>query len=306
MRNITLLLVTFFLTLGISCSEKTSAKGSNIKAEKIIDMINDGENVMISGGSIIGKLDFTTIKNKSIETIGLERAYIDVSITFINCTFTEKVISTKKGKDKSSVSYFSKNLSFLNCDFKEEVKFDQSIFIGTVSFNQSKFEKAATFQAASFRAANNYFMEVTFNNKALFNSLHVLGNINFMKSNFVDVFSLQKSFINGKALFGASTFNAYADFSASRFMDLFDCKYSKFKGKAVFSFSVFFDNLKLADAEFTGNLEINQATFYEELQFKNAKLSENTKISNSFFHKQSSSELIEIQSYLSDNLYYIN
>jgi copper chaperone CopZ len=306
MNKIQSSILIFLSILSFNCNNNSELKASIIKSEQIIEAINKGKFIEIKDATIKGVLDFTSVKNQIEEIPGIQRAYIDVPLSFINCIFEEKVIAFSKSENTSTLSFFSKGVSFINCKFNDEVNFDQAVINGIINTNQSSFAKECFFQGASFRSANNYFMEVTFQSKAMFSQLHVLGNINFMRSEFYKEFSLKNSFVQGKTLIGAAKFKAYADFSSSRYIDFIDFKYSKFEQKTDFSFSVFHDHLKLDDAEFLGELSIEKASFYEELQFLNTRFSEKTMIKHCYFHQQSITDLQSIQNYLSENFYFIN
>lgn len=101
-----------------------------IEAKKIIEKLNNGEDIKYENIIIEGDLDFTQVDKKEKEREFFYRTHIDSIIIFINCKFTGKVIAYKVINDET----------FCSTEFSKAVSFQGSVFKKGVILNLVKFK----------------------------------------------------------------------------------------------------------------------------------------------------------------------
>src|SRR6056297_805925 len=102
-----------------------------IDPEKIIQSINNGEEVTYDNAVIKGDLDFSNLKNKKqVKEGGLfdggndkYEYYVDVPVKFNNCHFKGKIVGyiSERSSNDLHVVMFEDDAIFTNCSFEEEV-----------------------------------------------------------------------------------------------------------------------------------------------------------------------------------------
>lgn len=259
------------------CKMDNTADKSTINADKIIEIIKSGKNETFVNKTITGNLDFTQITNNSnLESKGNFRTWIDASLTFINCTFKDSIIASRRrmfGKQMVNVFVtFNKNLSFVNCEFHREINFNETVFDGLTSFSACTFYKTAFFEGAFFRHKNNYFTDAVFRNQARFQRTAFIGDVDFLRSVFDGIVRFQNATFHQSAQFGAAQFNAMALFDNMQVNGRFICNKAEFKKDAVFNNSAFYSELELSEAKFSENLKIKNIKAFSKILLHKAQV----------------------------------
>lgn len=206
-----------------------------ISADRIIEMINNGQNVSLSNQSITGVLDFTDLDdtentNKLGSWLGGNQQYeseVDVTLSFYNCIFEDDVLAFYSKNDDSHIAHFSEEVIFENCQFLQESSFKYSEFSENVSFAGCIFKEKANFKYANFDE-NVDFSSAMFMRSADFKYAEIPENISFSAAIFEE-----------NADFKYTEFDRGADFSNSIFKDRVDFKYTEFSKPLNFSKVVF-------------------------------------------------------------------
>ncbi len=265
-----------------ACTVK--AKDTSVNGAKIIKLIEKNKNIFFKDIEIDGDIDFTQIKNPSIESSGTYRVYVQSSITFVNCTFNGKIIAYSVNENKvKTFTTFAKNLSFQACTFKKEIIFSETAVEGIVNFSSSTLEKLADFQGFNFKYKDNYFTDVKFKAEAKFQRISCYGNINFKSSVFNENVSFQKSLIKGNFSLGATTYEKYADFSSIFVLRNANFNYAKFNGKLTFNNSLFNNKSDFNNVVFNKDASFKKVQFRGQTRFNETKAKSNINFDNAIF-----------------------
>ncbi len=281
-KRLTYTILLIFVCFFYSCRENTD----KISAKEIIQQINNNERVTILNKTITGDLDFSAVKNANFESLGIIRAYVNASISFINCKFTGQVKACRSEGEKieklSFYTRFDKNLTFINCQFHQEVNFNEADIVGTANFSSSIFYKKASFEGLFMRNKENYFSEAIFKNTLQMQRIYSLGNLNFLKAEFDGITSFQNAVFVGDIQLGAikaskafyfdkikthkGLYFTYADFSGT-----FSANNCNIGGKADFQATKFQNKFSMKNTVFYGKSRFNKASFYDTLMVNNLK-----------------------------------
>ncbi len=133
----------------------------SIKAQDILQDINEGQSVTHKNVTIEGHLDFTNLRNRrhtdsSFDFFGkgndTYESTVEGAITFINCTFADDVIAyyhVERDND-TFIAHFEGDVVFQNCTFKRKSEFKYSEFEERVDFSGTIFNREANFKYAEF------------------------------------------------------------------------------------------------------------------------------------------------------------
>lgn len=198
MRNILTIILALFATA-------TYAQHT-IKAQDIIDEINEGKAVSYKDVTIEGYLDLTDLHNRSHTESSFDffskgndiyESTVEGSLTFVNCTFTDDVIAyyNVERDNDTFIAHFEGDVVFQNCTFKRKSEFKYSEFEEGADFSGSVFNREANFKYAEFSSAPHF------------------GNVNFRDD----------------ANFKYAEFPQGASFESANFMQLANFKYTKFR-----------------------------------------------------------------------------
>jgi uncharacterized protein YjbI with pentapeptide repeats len=220
-----------------------------VTAASVIQSINNGQAVSISGAEITGDLDFTRLSNmKQEQKNSSEKSYkstVTVALNFDNCTFTGKVLGyfnpdEYKPYVKSATIYtadFDEAVSFDNCIFEKEATFKYSTFNKKISFTKSRFDDDAVFKYTTFKEGPD-FSHSTFKSDADFK--------------YVD---LPKGFDFGNAIFESG-----ADFKYAQFKNGGSFSNTIFKSGTDFKYAAFSRSVSMQGAKFTGDNDFKYTT----------------------------------------------
>ncbi len=227
---------------------------TQIAAQEIINKINEGKPVSYANATITGKLDFTQLKNKELQTNGMKKllkevqkhyiSEVNVTVNFKNCTFTDDVIGYYSDNEQNELyqANFMENATFENCTFEQASAFKYTHFEKGFSFSGSTFKQLALFKYTQFAQYAN-FRNAQFANGADFKYV---------------------KFTEGVSFEGA-TFEREADFKYASFEEKSSLRNTKFKG---------FANMKYA--KFDRDTDMDGVAFNGGDDFKYAKMGGNS------------------------------
>lgn len=257
----------FILAVINGCQSGVNNSSDEISADAIIKSINKGKPIVVVNKTIKGKLDFTKVSDKTIETEGNFRVWINSPITFINCKFTDTVSAygfTMQGKHKINVFVsFNRNVTFTKCEFHKPVYFNESDIIGLANFSGSTFYYDAVFEGGYFRFKNTYFTNALFKGKAKFQRTLFLGDVSFFQSQF-----------DGKVYFQYSTVYKNAQFSNTKYEVFASFDKMSVNGELLFDQSEFKGDCYFNNSSFDGRTDFHKVIFNKKVSFKNAKIKE--------------------------------
>ena len=248
MKNI-LLLFTLFLYTNVSLAQKT------VKASEIMNTIKSGKPIALENVVIEGVLDFTFMKDaldnlpkkkksgwfnwNSTSNNTIEK-YIEVKISFYNCTFKEDVLAYIPDEDSgyTFTANFTEEALFKNCKFERKALFKYSKFEEFTDFSGAIFNDDTTFKYAEF-----------------------YNKVDFTTIIFKEV-----------ATFKYAKFTKYAPFNNSTFKDTATFKYTKFKNGVSFRNTKFEEDLNIKYMEVSGNFDITKMIVAYEIDSKYTKI----------------------------------
>jgi len=256
---------------------------TEISVEKIEKLIEKGKDVTISNALIKGKLDFTLLSEKYIESVNSYRTEISSNITFMDCVFEDEVVAQRKDGEITYRTNFQKNVTFINCKFEKEIVLRQSNIFGLVNFTGSFFKGDANFEGINFVSVDVYFTECIFKEAARFQNTMFSGNVNFLKTEFYKEANFQQTTVKRDAQFGACVFVHYIDFGNAFFQGNFLANYAEFNRRAFFNNVRFMSRAEFIDCKFKEISEFKNSLFYGFTSFKNSKITGQFTIDESAF-----------------------
>ncbi len=170
--------VIMIIMLG-AFSLRAAMAQTTVSAARIMDDIQDGEDIVYENVTITGDLDFTYMDWKIDDLPRRSKWWnsgsnevdetIEVRISFVNCIFEDDVLAYIHD-DPSGYTFtadFERDVTFKNCEFTRKAMFKYSEFDGDATFEGSKFRRESTFKYAEF---DDYasFAGTTFNDDAIF------------------------------------------------------------------------------------------------------------------------------------------
>lgn len=257
------------------------SSNAQVKAEDILNAISDGKAVYFEDKTIEGDLDFAQLAS-NIESEGMKRVHVPVSVTFIKCRFKGKVNSFTTTDKQTTVCTFSQNLTFSGCEMEEDVSLREIVVMGKANFAGSIFHKQATFEGSRF-SGEAFFTKGNFQQEARFQNCFFRFKSNWMDAIFEKVVSFQGAYFSFDAQFSVVKFMDYADFSVTVFKGHVFYNYAKFYTQAIFNNSAFHGRFETVSAEFGKNTELKRSVFYGTVKFNQAKVNGNMILDNSTF-----------------------
>lgn len=251
-----ILILMFFVFVGTAASAQ-----KEVSTKTIFDAIDKGQAIDYQNATIIGDLDLTELSNKKrIKNKGNYeefKSYVEVPISFRNCTFKGDFIAYKNIKDdknrkveNGSVNWnigdgttystdFEKAVVFENCSFAGKTEFKYSDFAEKVSFGGAKFTQSANFKYADFKQ-----------------------EVIFAKTDFGEY-----------ANFKYTSFKQDADFFDVRFKNYADFKYTNFNERVTFKSTAFINQADFKYAEFKDDANFDNAKFKSgvDMKYSNGK-----------------------------------
>jgi hypothetical protein len=249
-----------------------STKISNyteIKAEEISKQIENGEDISLYNCIIIGDLDVSNIKLKTVQN------------PFLNLKNTTLRLS--EIDEKSSI--IESNITIRNSFFLDKVYFSNSVFNGSVDFSKTTFNNDTEFSITIFNKPV-YLSDADFNSSADFYYTSFNGTADFSRANFYSsvaffgtnfnssVEFLYTNFNDSTYLTGVSFYNS-TSFQGANFHSSAHFGYTNFYGPVDFYETNFYSSADFTDANFYHYAYFRETNFYDPVGFKGPNTPEN-------------------------------
>jgi len=231
---------------------------SQIKASTIIDQINAGKAVQYKNAEIVGNLDFTSIKDVTVDKkskasrlIGKGSTLVYIyhvrsPLSFINCVFKGDVLAYihDDHENETHNAMFYKDVDFQGCDFQ-----------GKSAFKYSKFETKANFKNTQY------------SDEALFKYTKFSSDVSFSNSSFNKVANFKYTKFSTDISFSNSSFSKEANFKYTKFPESVNFDKATFQRLANFKYTKFPEGVNFKDAQFKGDADFKYTKFSEPLNF---------------------------------------
>lgn len=254
MKKILILILFAFVSTTVSAQKEVSAK-------TIFEAIDKGQTVDYQNTTIVGNLDLTELTNKKrIKNKGSYeeyKSYVDVPISFKNCTFKGDFIAYKNIEEEKNKKVGNGNINWTmgdgttyTTDFEKSVVFENCIFEGKSEFKYSDFAEKASFGGAKF-----------------------LKDANFKYADFKQEVIFAKSDFDEYANFKYTSFKQDADFFDVRFKNYADFKYANFGERVTFKSTAFSNQADFKYADFKDDANFDNAKFKSgvDMKYSNGK-----------------------------------
>ena len=234
-----------FITTLLLIPTLTFAK-SQVKASQIIDQINAGKAVQYKDAEIVGDLDFTSIKNVTVDEKSKKNrdrnkgssltywCHVKSRVSFVNCVFKGDVLAYVN-KDRENETYnviFYADADFQGCDFQGKSAFKYVKFEGDANFKNTQYHDEALFKYTKFST------DVSFSNS----SFHK--DANFKYTEFPE-----------SASFDKTAFKRLANFKYAEFPEGVTYEGAQFKGEANFKYTKFHEPVNFDNVAFDGDVD---------------------------------------------------
>ncbi|MDZ7934022.1 MAG: pentapeptide repeat-containing protein [Emticicia sp.] len=245
-----LLILLFFTLIGT----KVLAQ-KEISAKTIFDAIDKGQSADYQDAIIIGNLDLTELSNKKrIKNKGNYeeyKSYVEVPISFKNCTFKGDVIAYKNLEEEKNRKLGNGNVKWsigdgitYSTDFEKAVVFENCSFAGKTEFKYSDFAEKASFGGAKFSKDAN-FKYADFKREVI-----------FAKSDFDEYANFKYTSFKQDADFFDVRFKNYADFKYADFGERVTFKNTAFSNQADFKYAEFSDDANFDNTKFKAGFDM--------------------------------------------------
>ncbi len=283
MKNRNYAIILLLLLSNLYCNAK-DIDTKKVKAKDIIEKIEKGENIVITGKDITGDLDFTTLKNAYIETALAKRIDIQSSIVFDKCEFKGKIImSSTDEKQTQILCRFLKSVNFSECTFTDEIVCKSAVFEGVVNFTRSQFNNKISFEGCTFNNTNTFFNNCKFEAYSRFQSSVFEGNANFMQCVFTDRFSMQNAIFSKSVDFGGSKFSKRADFGRIQAKGGLYFNSVMFSDFAIFTSAYLWVRAEFMETHFLKGVDYRRVIFAGNTLFTKALFRETVNFEDSHF-----------------------
>ncbi|WP_421701833.1 pentapeptide repeat-containing protein [Aliiroseovarius sp.] len=202
-----------------------------------------------------------------------------------------------KGFDLPAIPKVESAVDLSNTEFSEAVVLDKFVFTHEVSFEDSRFAKAANFHLACFDRTAKFnatefhggvsFRRTRFKASALFRDLMALHWAFFTKASFLGDSTFFRAKLSGEVSFKDSTFSREASFYGSTFLNGATFLRTTFCGSVDFDYSSFEHLAAFYGASFSGFAYFGEATFGEfeacEVLFSESQFEKPTTFRNAHF-----------------------
>jgi hypothetical protein len=247
---------------------------SQVKASTIIDQINAGKAVQYKNAEIVGDLDFTSIKDVTIDekskanrifSRGSTLVYlyhVRSALSFIDCVFTGDVLAYIHDDDENEThnAIFYEDVDFESCTFQRKSAFKYVRFKTKANFKNTEYNEEALFKYTKF-ATDIDFSNSRFNEEANFKYTKFSAKVNFSNSQFNREANFKYTKFPRGVNFDKATFRRLANFKYAKFPEGVNFKESQFKGDANFKYTRFSEPINFDDV-----------VFDEDVNFKYTKI----------------------------------
>jgi uncharacterized protein YjbI with pentapeptide repeats len=260
MKSFKIFKILFIATL-LLLPTLTFAK-SQVKASKIIDQINAGKAVQYKDAEIVGDLDFTSIKDVTLDEKSKKSrlfskdstlnywCHVKSPVSFVNCVFKGDVLAYvhKDRENETHNAIFYKDVDFQGCDFQGKSAFKYVKFKGDANFKRTQYHHEALFKYTEFSTdvsfSNSHFNRdanfkyTKFPESVYFNKVTFQHLANFKYTKFPEGVTFKGTHFKGDANFKYTKFSEPVNFDGVAFDDDVDFKYTKIEGKSFTTYLI--------------------------------------------------------------------
>ncbi len=247
---------------------------SQVKASTIIDQINAGKTVQYKNAEIVGNLDFTSIKDVTVDEKSkagrifskgstlVYRYHVRSPVSFTNCVFTGDVLAYIHDEDENEThnAIFYEDVDFQGCNFQGKSAFKYVKFKTKANFKNTQYSDEALFKYTKF-STDTSFENSRFNDAA-----------NFKYTKFSTDVSFSSSHFGREANFKYTKFPAGVSFDKATFQRLANFKYTKFPEGVSFKDAQFMGNADFKYTKFSEPLNFDGVVFDDDVNFKYTKI----------------------------------
>jgi len=247
---------------------------SQVKASTIIDQINAGKAVQYKNAEIVGNLDFTSIKDVTVDekskanrllSKGSTLVYlyhVRSPVSFFNCVFTGDVLAYVHDDDENETHnvIFYKDVDFQGCDFQRKSAFKYAKFKTKANFKNTQYQDEALFKYTKF-STDASFSNSRFNKVANFKYTKFSTDISFSNSHFSKEANFKYTKFPKAVNFDKATFQRLANFKYAKFPEGVNFKDAQFKGNADFKYT-----------KFSEPVNFDGVVFDDDVNFKYTKI----------------------------------
>jgi uncharacterized protein YjbI with pentapeptide repeats len=244
MKTVKTFKILFIATL-LLIPSLTFAK-SQVKASQIIGQIDAGKAVQYKDSEIVGDLDFTSIKDVTLDAKSKRNSrwsngstltywcHVRSPISFINCVFKGDVLAYVHDEDENETynAIFYKGVDFQGCDFQ-----------GKSAFKYVKFESDANFKNTQYH------------NEALFKYTKFSTDVSFSGSSFHGDANFKYTKFPEPVYFDKTTFQRFANFKYAKFPEGVTFENTQFKGNVDFKYTKFYEPVNFDDVVFGDDVD---------------------------------------------------
>lgn len=217
---------------------------NKVDTDDIIRQINAGEDVEYENAVITGDLDFTSVKditlNNDFKHQDSYHCHIRSRVKFVNCIFRGNVIAYRSVNlpKKLYTPIFYKDVLFSGCEINGEFR-----------FKYVRFHKNANFDSTSFKDDAN-FKYSKFSSSADFSSTQFVEDVTFKYTQFP----------------------RYVNFTSAKFEEEANFKYTKFPKGVSFERAIFLNDANFKYTVFSNPFNIDDIKFRGDTNFKYTKV----------------------------------
>lgn len=259
----------------LACNSTSKAIRSQISADEIYRLIENGRNVYIQDAKISGDLDLTMLSEKIPVRTNENKIPVRSAIAFTNCHFLGEITGYRTDSAVNENSCIFQNPVYFNlCIFEKKLNLKNAVFQNSCIITGCTFNKDIIFDncqlMSDFDLVNckvsgtSNFQNSFFNQKS-----------NFFKTVFDSTCLFQSGFYNSTAQFNDVSFKKYTDFSLSIFNARVFFNYAKFSGNNLFNNCSFRDLAEFNYANFNTTV-FDKSSFNLESKF--SEISVKTKL----------------------------
>lgn len=266
MKTLKTLKILFFI-IALLIPSFSFAK-SQVKATQIIDQINAKKAVQYKDVEIVGDLDFTSIKNVTVDEESERNwrrhrgstlsywCHVRVPVSFVNCVFKDDVLAYIHDDDENETynAIFYEDVDFEGCEFQEKSAFKYVQFRKNADFKNTIYHDEALFKYAKFSTGVS-FLNSSFNGDANFKYTKFSTDVSFSNSDFSREANFKYTKFPEFVSFDKATFRRLANFKYTKFPEGVTYENAQFKGDADFKYTKFSDPVNFDGAVFDGDAD---------------------------------------------------
>ena len=267
------IIVVLVMTTCVQAQELTE-----VPASKILEQIENGENIFLEDVRIIGELDLSKIE---LNTIPIARP-----MWVITRRGLEEELKIVESKIEIHNSAFEDDFDFSNTQFRKDIIFLGTSFLGKIDFKGADFRDDVNFCGANF-GGDADFQAANFGGNGLFWNADFSGDADFQTANFGGYVNFGWASFGGDADFCGANFGGYVNFRDADFRDDVNFCRANFGGDADFGWASFGGAVNIWDADFRDDADFYGANFGGDADFGDVDFYGNATFHSTEFNKVS-------------------